>query len=66
MESDKKRNAWIEAAKILCANPLSSVRCPECEHAFLQVTDERIDDTHIDRRLQCPECNRDEFIFMQG
>lgn len=41
---------WIEAATVLITNPHSQVLCPSCGLAFLAIEDERVDETHIDRK----------------
>jgi hypothetical protein len=47
---------WIEAAKILGANPKATVACPECGRGTLRVTDARQDAVKLDRYMQCPVC----------
>jgi Zn finger protein HypA/HybF involved in hydrogenase expression len=48
---------WIEAAKILAADPKAAVACPECEKGTLQVIDARQDAIKLDRYMQCPVCH---------
>ena len=54
---------WIEAAKVLIANPYSQVLCPKCGLAFLAVEDERVGDSHIDRHLKCSNCGAHETVL---
>jgi len=54
---------WIEAATVLITNPYSQVLCPSCGLAFLTVEDERVDETHIDRHLKCPNCGAHETVL---
>lgn len=54
---------WIEAAKTLVTNPHSQVLCPNCGVVFLTVKDERLDEEHIDRHLNCPNCGAHETVL---
>jgi hypothetical protein len=47
---------WIEAAKILGADPKATVACPKCGRGTLRVIDARQDAVKLDRYMQCPIC----------
>ncbi len=56
---------WIQAAIMLAEDPQAKVRYPNCRQYYLYVSDEQVDDDHIDRHLKCPECNAHEVIFRE-
>lgn len=50
-------NEWIEAAKILGANPTAEVPCPECADGPLSVSDHFSPGSQtFERRLTCKKC----------
>jgi len=59
----KDHRQWINAAKKLIENPFLQVVCPKCGLAFLGVEDHPVDESHFERRLQCPNCGARESIF---
>jgi hypothetical protein len=55
---------WVEAAKILAADPKAKVRCPRNQDGFLEVED-GVTSTrprHIERYLRCPMCGATNVI----
>lgn len=58
-----ERRRWVLAANELIRNPEARVRCPSCDHAFLEA--QRIvspDGAHYDLYLRCPSCKRTEVV----
>jgi hypothetical protein len=53
---------WVEAAKILAADPTARVICPRNGDSYLQVTDIPMGDGKVERRLRCPVCHATNFI----
>ena len=50
---------WIEAAKVLSANPSAILICPECKVGKLNVKDEPIEVRNkIDCYLYCDTCGK--------
>jgi len=49
---------WIDAAKVLAADPSKTVRCPERDDGILKVHDEvfKADPTMMERYLICETC----------
>ena len=64
--NDDLANKWIELAKEIAINPHIPVRCPVCSQYLLEIFDEKVDETHFDRNVRCPECDFSEAIFMNG
>jgi hypothetical protein len=60
----KKSREWIEAAKVLSANPRARVLCPSCEKDYLRVKDVSYpDDPELfDRYLTCLHCGAGEVL----
>ena len=54
---------WIKAASALAENPHLQVLCPSCGLAFLNVEDEKVDETHVDRHMRCSNCGAHEAVF---
>jgi hypothetical protein len=53
---------WVEAAKILAADPTAQVICPRNGDSYLQVTDTTASDGTVERRLKCPVCQATNVI----
>jgi predicted RNA-binding Zn-ribbon protein involved in translation (DUF1610 family) len=49
---------WIEAGKVLAADPLAKVPCPNCGEADLQVQDvaNPANAVEFERYIRCPRC----------
>jgi hypothetical protein len=47
---------WVEAAKVLAADPTAQVLCPRNGDEFLVVTDTPMGDGMVERELRCPIC----------
>lgn len=62
------RQRWIEAAKLLAADPAALVRCPERDDGVLLVLDERAaaDATLMERYLTCDRCGARNVIRMRA
>jgi hypothetical protein len=58
---------WIEAARILTADPSAIVRCPENDDGILIVTDvvSVVDPNIIERHLICDKCRERNVIRMK-
>jgi DNA-directed RNA polymerase subunit RPC12/RpoP len=58
---------WLEAAKILAADPSKTVRCPENADGFLRVRDEvfKDDPTMMERYLVCETCGARNVLRMR-
>ena len=53
----KVTRAWIEAAKIIAADPSAKVTCPKCGQGTLIIRDHPTHpDYHPDRVMQCDTC----------
>ena len=65
--STQKARAWLEAAKVLAADPRREVRCPENDDGFLAVHDEVAvaDPTMMERYLICPVCGARNVLRMK-
>ena len=59
------REQWLRAGAILAKDPSVRVKCPECGHYNLDVTDKDIDESHFERHIHCPECNGHEAILIR-
>jgi transcription elongation factor Elf1 len=59
-----QRRRWIEAAKVLAADPKASVACPKCGQGILQVIDARQDDVKLDRYMQCLVCHANNVMTL--
>jgi len=59
---------WIDAAKILIADPAASVACPECGKGMLAVRDtvSVVDPTVMERSLVCERCGACNVIRMRA
>jgi len=58
---------WIEAGKILSADPSAKVRCPNCEGANLVVIDlaSDADPSLLERVMQCPSCGERNILRLK-
>jgi hypothetical protein len=64
IDSNKPKK-WIDAAKILEANPIEKVICPECNIGCLTVIDEIIKGYNkLDRYLICDTCKKRNVLTM--
>ena len=57
---------WIKAASQLVENPHLQILCPNCGLVYLNVEDEKVDDTHIDRHVRCSNCGAHEIIYKRS
>ncbi len=66
--SGAARQRWIEAAKLLAADPAAVVRCPERDDGVLLVRDERApaDASVMERYLVCDRCGARNVIRMRA
>lgn len=65
MKQPEITKRWIEAGKILAADPAAKVRCPACDDDFLVVTDIPIEGTaKFERLLSCPRCHSKNVLLM--
>jgi len=64
MLSDNHKR-WIEAAKVLGANPEAKVLCPKFGAAHLKVQDTKPFKGKKERMLSCANCGAREFMLMQ-
>jgi rubredoxin len=62
--ANDERDRWIEAAKA-AVDVSARITCPRCRKGMLLIEDERVDATHQDRHLRCPDCGAHESIFMR-
>jgi hypothetical protein len=55
---------WVEAAKVLAADPTAQVLCPRNGDAYLEVTDVAAagDPSSVERHLRCPSCGATNII----
>ena len=55
---------WVEAAKVLAADPRAQVPCPRHGDGTLEVHDiaDPADPTSIERHLRCPVCGATNII----
>jgi hypothetical protein len=58
---------WIEAGKILGANPNAKVRCPENNDDFLATQDSSPAEnpTHIERHMRCSKCGAYNAVLLR-
>ncbi len=58
---------WIEAAKVLAADPEAKVHCPKNEDEFLEVHDvpNPADPDQFERHLICPGCGATNILLMR-
>jgi hypothetical protein len=58
---------WLEAGKVLAADPSKAVRCPERDDGLLRVHDEvfTADPTMMERYLVCDICGARNVLRMQ-
>jgi uncharacterized protein YbaR (Trm112 family) len=58
---------WIEAARIMSADPTAIVACPQCHEGTLTVQDHvfRDDPTMMERYLVCNKCGARNVIRMR-
>ena len=61
---EERRRKWFEAASALTRDPTTRVLCPDCGKSFLVSIDERVDASHVDRRISCTDCGARESIFI--
>jgi len=64
VESTRRRAAWIDAAKILAADPKAKVICPAKGDAHLEVIDVPFPGGS-ERWLQCPVCHAREALLLR-
>jgi hypothetical protein len=59
-----ERQRWVEAGKILAADPRAQVLCPRHGDGYLTVTDVPVagDPTQLERHLRCPVCGAQNII----
>jgi hypothetical protein len=59
-----ERPRWVEAAKVLAADPRARVPCPRHGDGILEVHDvaDPADPTSIERHLRCPVCGAGNII----
>jgi hypothetical protein len=55
---------WVEAAKVLAADPRAQVLCPRHGDGYLEVSDVALPDGsgQVDRYLRCPVCGATNVI----
>jgi hypothetical protein len=55
---------WVEAGKILAADPRAQVLCPRNGDGYLEVTDIPVpgDPSQVERHLRCPACGASNII----
>jgi len=66
--SSARRAAWLEAAKVLAADPAARVRCPNCQDDFLTIEDIAVESPggrYVERILRCPACGTWESILRE-
>ena len=65
--SKQVASRWVEAAKLLAADPAASVRCPEKDDGNLRVHDEVFanDPTAFERHLVCESCGARNILRMR-
>jgi Zn finger protein HypA/HybF involved in hydrogenase expression len=56
-QASAQSRRWIEAVKILDADPEAAVPCPNCGQGMLKIIDAHVDAVTIDRYMQCPLCH---------
>ena len=64
VETARRRAAWIEAARILAADPEAKVICPAQGDAHLEVTDAPFPGGS-ERWLHCPVCHAREAVLLR-
>lgn len=66
--STETRKKWIEAAKVLSAEPTSAVRCPERDDDTLTIRDvvSTSDPSVTERYLICPTCGARNVIRLRS
>lgn len=59
---------WVEVGKILGADSNECVKCPECEHEHLEITDvpNALNPIEIERCISCPNCQSRNFLRMKS
>lgn len=64
---NRRMQEWLDAAKILAANPTATVVCPKCGNANLVVTDipYLADKSRWERHILCPACHTTGRILMR-
>ena len=67
MSKDKVMK-WVEVGKILGADPNKCVKCPECEHEYLEITDvpNALNPIEFERCISCPKCQSRNFLRMKN
>jgi Zn finger protein HypA/HybF involved in hydrogenase expression len=57
--------AWVEAGKVLGADPSAIVPCPVCKHANLVVQDVHVEGSKkFEWIMQCPHCDSRNILLM--
>jgi DNA-directed RNA polymerase subunit RPC12/RpoP len=58
---------WVEAGKILAADPSAKVRCPQCGGGVLEVEDvgNPVNSDEFERYLRCPICGARNVLRMR-
>jgi Zn finger protein HypA/HybF involved in hydrogenase expression len=65
-QASAQSRRWIEAVKILDADPNAAVPCPNCGQGTLEVIDAHVDAATIDRYLQCPLCHAQNVAMIRN
>lgn len=61
-----ERRRWVLAANELIRDPAARVRCPSCDHEFLEAQKVLSEDgAHYDLYMRCPACQRTEVVSGQ-
>ncbi|HKT00714.1 MAG TPA: hypothetical protein VJT31_14380 [Rugosimonospora sp.] len=62
--ADTEWQRWVQAAKILAADPRAQVLCPRHGDGYLSVTDvpAKDDPSQVERHLRCPVCGASNII----
>jgi hypothetical protein len=65
--SSEATKRWVEAGKLLSADPTAAVRCPERDDGVLVVRDELAasDSGKIERALTCPVCGAKNLVLVR-
>lgn len=62
-----KVSKWVEAGKILGADPNECVQCPECEYEYLEMINipNTLNPIEFERCISCPKCKSRNFLRMK-
>ena len=54
----KEYQGWVKAGILIAHDPKSLVKCPNCQHKYLEVEDIKMDCNLqlYERYLRCPNC----------